>query len=299
MGMAEEEKEKKWDSESAEKDTKALDRLFYEVGAYRKSKEFRELFDFIRKFPKVAPYNALLLHIQKPGCRYVLSASHWQKRYGRTIKPGARPLVILVPFGPVGFVFELGDTEGNRSFPERLLNPFKTEGEISKHTFDTLLNNLPCDGVRYVEADLGTNAAGSIQYIPGGAGSQPCRNKTVKVLFVMQVNRNHSREEKFATIVHELAHLYCGHVGSMYPGWWPDRRYKRALLNEIEFEAESVVWLVCERLYLKNPSAKYLSVYLNKYDEIPPISMECVLKAAGRIESMTAKNLSPRKEIVR
>ena len=281
--------------ESAEKDVAALDRLFHEVGAYRKSADFEDLLKFVRKFPYIAPYNALLIHIQKPGSQYVLSASQWLKLYNRTVKPGARPLVILIPFEPVRFVFELGDTEGS-PFPDELLNPFKPKGEISKKDFDSVLRNLPCDGVEYVEADLGSGMAGCVEDISKGNRLQSCRKKTVKVLFTMKVNKNRSREEIFATIVHELAHIYCGHLGSYHQEWLPDRSH--ISLNEREFEAESVAWLVCERLGLKNPSAEYLSGYLNEHGEIPSISLECVLKAAGRIESMTANSLSARKELL-
>ena len=51
-----------------DKEVKALDELFHEVGVYRHSKDLKELFDFIKKFPKIAPFNVFLLHIQKPVC---------------------------------------------------------------------------------------------------------------------------------------------------------------------------------------------------------------------------------------
>lgn len=177
-----------------DKEVKALDELFQEVGVYRHSKDLKELFDFIKKFPKIAPFNAFLLHIQKPGSQYVASASEWREQFNRTIKPGARPLVILWPFAP------------------------------------------------------------------------------------------------------ELGHLYCGHLGTPNENWWPDRRKEH--INIREFEAESVAWLVCERAGIKNPSAEYLSGYLNENAQIPQVSLENVLKAAGMIEAMTLRSLSLRKEVV-
>ena len=93
-----------------------LDKLFNEIGTYRKSKEFIELLDFVKRFPHIAPYNAMLIHIQKPGSQYVASAGEWHRIFNREINAGARPLVILRPFGPVAFVFELGIlTEKNLS----------------------------------------------------------------------------------------------------------------------------------------------------------------------------------------
>lgn len=49
----------------------------------------------------------MLLHIQKPGSNYVTSVAEWQNRFDRCIKPEARPMVVLRPFGPVSFVFDL------------------------------------------------------------------------------------------------------------------------------------------------------------------------------------------------
>ena len=67
--------------------TPELDKLFEEVGTYRSTKDYRELLSFVRKFRHYAPYNAMLLHIQKPGSTYVASASDWQNR---THKAGLR-----------------------------------------------------------------------------------------------------------------------------------------------------------------------------------------------------------------
>jgi hypothetical protein len=99
-----------------------LDKLFYEIGTYKKTSEFKELLEFVKKFPNIAPYNAMLLHIQKPGSTYVASAAEWNNRFERYIKPEARPLVLLRPFGPVAFVFDLSDTYGSKPFPKRRLS---------------------------------------------------------------------------------------------------------------------------------------------------------------------------------
>lgn len=52
-----------------------LDKLFNEIGTYRNCKDFKALLDFIKRFPQIAPFNAMLIHIQKPGSRYVASAA--------------------------------------------------------------------------------------------------------------------------------------------------------------------------------------------------------------------------------
>jgi hypothetical protein len=66
----------------------------------------------------------------------------------------------------------------------------------------------------------------------------------------------------------------------------------------LEFEAESVSYLVCNRLGIETPSVQYLSNYLAKDEQrgVPPISLECVMKSAGLIEQMGRGRLKSRKK---
>jgi hypothetical protein len=252
---------------------KALDELFHEAGAYRRSADYHELLQFVRRFPTLAPYNGFLLHVQKPGTQYVASVSQWKRRFNRSIKLGARPLVILVPFGPVAFVYDLPDTEGSDLFPKELLNPFQTEGGVEAGIYSQVLSNLRRDSVYFAEVDSSCTLAGFIRL---AADTRVLKVGTgpVRALYELLVNGNLDIGAKYATLVHELGHLFCGHLGSPDESWWPDRRDRNK--NEREFEAESVTWLVCERIGVKNPSAKYLAGYLEQNKEIPSISLDAV-----------------------
>jgi hypothetical protein len=102
------------------------------------------------------------------------------------------------------------------------------------------------------------------------------------------------KTENYATLVHELAHLYCGHLGTPNKKWWPDRR--GLSLPVREFEAESVSYLVCNRLGIKTPSEEYLSGYTKNQEKLPTsISLECIMKSAGLIERMSSGRLKVRK----
>src|SRR5207253_8093173 len=59
----------------------------------------------------------MLLHVQKPGLSYAASERDWQERFGRLVKVGSRPLLILWPFGPIALVYDVQDTEG-RDLPK-------------------------------------------------------------------------------------------------------------------------------------------------------------------------------------
>jgi hypothetical protein len=280
------------DAEQAKtKDFRALDSLFAETCKYKTGKEVKEFFECIRRFPHYSPFNASLINAQKPGSRYVATPSQWRVRFGRTIKPGARPLVILQPHSPVNFVFDVGDTEGVE-LPERLTDPFKVIGEPREMDLETLTANLKRDRVKYLEVALGTTEGGSI----GIVAIHLCRAVMEKerILFHLSVNDTHSPGEKLSVIAHELGHLYCGHLGTPCQTWWPDRRNVLSR-NAEEFEAESVAWLVCERAGLKIPAARYLSGYMDKEDAIPEgVSLELVIKSTGMIEAMYKRKLPDR-----
>lgn len=272
---------------------KALDELFHEAGAYRSSENYLELLKFVRKFPSLAPFNAFLLHVQKPGTQYVASVRQWKQRFNRSIKPGARPLVVMIPFGPVGFVYDLPDTEGPDPFPDEMLAPFKTKGQVAPATFNQTVSNLIRDRVYFAEADHSTSQAGCIK--PAAAGRViRTGGAAVAALYELLVNKNLDMGARYATLIHELAHLYCGHLGTPDETWWPDRQKRTK--NEREFEAESVTWLICERMGLENPSAEYLSGYLEQNQSVPTISLDAVLKAVGYIEAMGRRHLGERRK---
>ena len=267
-----------------EEDLKSLDKLYKDVRQYYDSKDYSELLKFIKNFPHISPYNAMLIRIQKPGSEFVTTLEKWQK-YNRTIKPSARPLIILRPFGPVDFVFEINDTEGE-PLPDEILHPFKAEGEINPEVFINLLKNLIKYGIDYDFVEYGTNMAGSITKLEEKkikTVDSNGRTKDAPIYYCITLNKYHNRQELFSTLVHELGHLFCGHVDAI------NRicNYRNHLDFRIEeFEAESVAYIVCSRNGIINNSAQYLNCYLDNNKEIPPVSIEAILKAAGLIENM-------------
>ncbi len=90
-----------------------LDQLLADSRLYTRSADYKALLDFVVRLRNFAPFNAMLLQVQKPGLTYAASAYDWRERFGRTPKEGARPLLILWPFGPVVLVYDVLDTEGD------------------------------------------------------------------------------------------------------------------------------------------------------------------------------------------
>jgi len=285
---------------------RALDDLFDLARKYKSTKEYADLLRFVARFRFYSPYNAMLVHIQRPGSTYVAPAHRWLHHYHHRIKPDAQPLVILQPMGPIMFVFDVSDTdpmEDAPALPDEVVRPFEIRrGHVSQE-LDLTIENGKRDGVHVAERNSGSQAAGCIRVAKRGA-YQEVVNKLkpaieyvrVPVRYKILLTKEASREVNYASVVHELAHLYCGHLGTPDRGWWPDRRGLSE--QEVEFEAESTSFLVCKRLGIETRSDEYLAGYLGGENnhEVPNISLERVMKAAGLIEQMGSVLLKPRKE---
>ncbi|SRR5579885_48280 len=204
--------------------------------------------------------------------------------------------------GPVMFVFDVADTEpgpGAPPLPREVEKPFEVlKGRIGDE-LQLTIENAKRDGVSITERPQGSQSAGSIQAAAPGrhlgalAKLKPVATyEKVPLRYELLLNANYSAESRYATLVHELAHLYCGHLGSPNEKWWPSRT--ELPLAAREFEAESICYLVCSRLGIDNPSAQYLAGYVQQHGETPPISLDCVMKAAGLILDMGRKRMKLR-----
>jgi uncharacterized protein DUF955 len=256
---------------------KALDDLISRALAYRTGPELKALFDFMKRFPHLAPYNAMLLHVQNPGIGYALRARFWERDYRRRVRPGARPYVVMQPFGPVAFVFELSDTEpidpAVDLVPEIAKNPFPAKGQPPLGAIERLISACAEAGIEVERRDRGTILAGSVQRLA---------RRTPE--FHLLLNSKHTEAQQLGTLAHELAHVFCGHLGYLEEGFWPDRRYATKVTRELE--AESVAYLVTDRLNLDIGSVQYLASYLSDDKPLPNYSLDSVLKAVGKIEEM-------------
>ncbi|MEO7455336.1 MAG: hypothetical protein ABIY52_03690 [Gemmatimonadaceae bacterium] len=276
-----------------------LDELFTLAGRYRDGNEYRDLLDFVVRFRSYAPFNGMLVNVQLTGAQFVLPASRWMKDWRRRIKSGERPLVILQPMGPVMFVFDVSQTEETKEsppFPTALSSPFTSTGNFPEEVLLFAMENAKGDGVRIRRTKTGSQAAASICGV-SAAGAQRLRTRIrpeevwvdVPIAYDVLYSDALDAGARYAAIVHELAHLYLGHLGTPNPKWWPDRRSHGIQIEE--FEAESVAWIVCRRLGVNPRSASYLAGYLGRAKQIPSINLELVLKVAGEIESMGRKRL--------
>ena len=249
-----------------------IDQLIAATRLYNTSDAVQELLDFTIRLRVFAPFNAMLLHIQKPGLTHAATARDWWTRFGRAPKKGARPLLILRTMGPVDFVFDILDTEGEEVPADAFA--FPTLGGLSEARFASITESVEKEKIKVVQLDAGDAQAGWIQLL---MRSQSPRGKN---LYRLGYNRNHPPPTRFVTIAHELAHLYLGHLGSDRGRRVADRRKTPDDLMEVE--AETAAYLVARRNGLKPLSQSYLAQYLGAFDHL---NLHAIMRAANAVET--------------
>jgi hypothetical protein len=263
--------------EDAHYDQVLLDQLLADSHLYKTSAEFRELQSFIIRLRNVAPFNALLLHIQKPGLTHAATARDWKERFHRTPKAHARPLLILRPFGPVDLVYDILDTEGE-ALPEDAF-AFQARGAIQDVHIQEFIDILGQKQIHVEPFDQGDGNAGSIERLTTGA------DKNTYSVYRVRINGNHQAPTRFATLAHELAHLFLGHLGT-------DLKLKiKARARDYqtqEWEAEAVAYLVCNRNGVTISSHTYLNHFTKPFETPPPLDLYVITRAAGQIERLLA-----------
>lgn len=263
-----------------------LSNLLDQSRLFRQSKDYLELLDFVSKLPNFAPFNAFLLNLQKPGLRFASSQYDWRHRFKREVKEGARPLLILWPFGPVALVYDLEDTEGE-PLPESIKKAFRAVGEVTPNIIDKFIGRLRGNGIYLKLIEYGDAHAGHIQAVQEPEGleiGQQSTNAKIRPAYHIRVNSKHDPNVQFVTLIHELAHLYLGHLG-------PDKYLKiakrhRPKHQQRELEAESVAYLVCKRSEVESGSEKYLANFVMANTTMKNLDFYLTLKAAGQIETL-------------
>lgn len=259
-----------------------LDQLLDESRLYRYSTDYLELLKFISRQRNFAPFNAMLLQIQKPGLRFAASAKDWHKRFNRDIKPQARPLIILWPFGPVALVYDLLDTEGE-DLPDEVF-AFRAGGTEEVYSVEQFSRKLDKKQIALNFMDSGDNSAGSVQRLE-------CKTEPGKKIPVcsyrIDINKNHPTNVQFCTLCHELAHIYLGHLGLDKLSGADRSRFKEA---QQEIEAESVAYLICHRNDIQPKSQSYLNQFVTSDTTTQNLDLYRIMKAAGQIESLLGLN---------
>ncbi len=249
-----------------------IDQLIAATRLYNSGEAVRELFAFIARLREFAPFNAMLLHIQKPGLTHAATAHDWWSRFGCVPKTGARPLVVLRAMGPVDFVFDIQDVEGG-NVPLDAFS-FPTSGNLTEDRFSEFMWWVGRQRIEIEALDAGDATAGWIEPVswtnlPNGKNS-----------YQLAYNRNHDAPTRFVTVAHELAHLYLGHLGADRGRRVPDRSHTHHALREVE--AECTAYIVAKQNGVKPRSESYLAKYQGAFEHL---DLYGITRAANAVET--------------
>lgn len=264
----------------------SIDELFRTSILYRNSTKFAEALEFSAKFKEYAPYNNMLVRIQNPSCSYYATALDWQRKFGRNIKEDAKPMLILAPMHPVMLVFDVDETEGN-PLPAKLLEFAQVTGNFDAKWMERLLENARRLRIQIQRKPLAQ--------LHGGFATTRLRDNRFKMRAVVHAGLNEA--SAFGVLCHEIGHILLGHLGTDEDLWWP---YRTNLTHSaIEIEAEAVSYMVSARLGLQSSAAAYVASHARDGKIPDSVSLDLIVKVAGKIHEMTERLLperSPKKK---
>ena len=280
------------DKDRLEEDKHTIDDLFHRSLKFKNSMEYIHFFRFIGKIFHYSHYNAMLVYSQNPEVQYFGTRGFWKKTFYRTVNENARPYVIIVPFGPAALAYDVRETCGELP-PEEFINKgfngelFETGGYLPEEMYYEIKKELEEYKIIVEDAPMPVNQAGITD------------DYSLEKIHI-KISKRLSPEQKFATLIHELAHNFLGHMEqkvltkkSVYTKGpnkgkpkietisIPGRLVKSEDLREIE--AETVSYVICCRWNLEHDAERYLSAHVTE-ENIKQISPELIISVADDIE---------------
>lgn len=248
---------------------------------------------FADRMKGFGPFNVQMIYAQRPGAGRVATRREWASQ-GRTVRPGAIPIIVLRPMGPIGYVFEELDTDPPVE-RDPMSDVFAASGTFVPDRLKDMIAALAKPTSRHLSVKVqlrptGANLAGWIAGRPLAQEAIPLVKKDDKrSTWHVSINERLTPAEQFVTLLHELGHLFCGHLGpftdnnlSVDEFGWPDRSDLPHAAKEIE--AELVAWWLANREGLTTGSPHYLRPYLERAGAaVAEVDLERVTRAVARI----------------
>lgn len=245
--------------------------FFRQLLVLKSSEKMKQYLEFCSRLPNHSTFNNTLVFIQKPSCYYYATKSQWEKRFGRKPKQLTRPLLILRPFGPVGFVYDLEDTDGKPLPKDFIYWWLEEKGGISKKRFENLIKL--CEELQIKTSVASTDYLHKEGHRTFGIAYRKLDDDKRGIELHPKYNDPNELQEAFGVLVHEAAHHLLGHVGELKINI-EDRSGSREKIvakdaREIdrstkEVEAELTAWLLFSKYGIAKKSAAYLAGWITE-----------------------------------
>lgn len=227
----------------------SFDTLYAEAGSHRSVMPWDELLGFVRRFPQIAAFNAALIAQQRSGAIFVESEHAWQHKHDRLLKDDAVALIVLHPFAPVRFVYDVEDTHGP-PVPDAAITPFKAAGAPTWDGHRRAMDMLRRRGLSFTD-----------------------------------LPKTQSPTVMLGHVLYELAQVYAGHRGA-FPKLGIVASETDIDGRQSRFEAECITWLIAGRIGLKIAASGSLKGYLKHGELLPPLSRDRILHSVNAIEKL-------------
>jgi hypothetical protein len=159
-------------------------------------------------------------------------------------------------------------------------------GKIDAKRMAQFAGYLGTKGVDVQFIAYGDGLAGFVQPVSDEPMNPVRRSKSTKEKpdYRLRVNKRHDPNVQFATLAHELAHLYLGHLGA--DGYLKIADRQQVGPAQRELEAEAVSYLVCRRNGVTSRAEQYLAAYVQQNTTVERMDLEAILRSAGPIEAV-------------
>lgn len=280
------------EQEVYDKKKNSIDELLSRSLKFRGSAEFRKFFSFIARFKHYSRYNTMLVYIQNSAVTFFGGVSYWKKNFNRTIKDDARPYIILAPNGPVMLVYDVMDTEGKLSADEFIKTGLGREVFGVEGVFDEV--------IYYNAIERAMNYGIKIKIVPQDLFSGGSITTSITNNLEIKINGDLNLKQRFPILIHELAHLLLGHTGHKEIIHYKHKskiikikpRTKLGLSTK-ELEAETVSFLVCNKLGIITDADKYIAGYHVGEKALKNFSHDAVIKVTDKIEKTFISRIKP------
>ena len=144
----------------------------------------------------------------------------------------------------MALVYDVEDTEGD-DLPADVAQAFRATGAMTEVHINKFIKNLIKQGIDTKLIEYGDGHAGHIQRPAHDIkiNKQSIQAKE-KPDYLIRLNKKHDCNVQFATLTHELAHLYLGHLGADKFLKTPDRQKKLMKLRSWRLNLSVILFVV-------------------------------------------------------
>jgi len=247
----------------------ALRSLKKEIEERKKDIDFKKFFEAFSRFYRYSFYNAILIHEQFPDATVVAGYRQWQKKWNRQVRKGEKGIRILAPLIKkvinehtgeeepklIGYrvvvVFDISQTEQIAGTEIKI----ETPDETSKIKFTVKEQDVG----EYLERLLKFL---DIEKIPVNETKMTGFTKGFSDGKRIVISDDLNDAEKLTVLIHEYVHHVLHYIRDKKTGLRiRNPNYSR---EKVELEAESTVYVVCNKIDIETTSVDYLANWQKK-----------------------------------